>query len=51
MAGEKAYVAKLQDDYGYQAVEWIGREALQARIGTDRYYGGRLDHGAGISIR
>jgi gamma-glutamylputrescine oxidase len=46
-AGEKAYVAKLQDDYGYQAVEWIDREALSARIGTERYYGGRVDHGAG----
>ena len=44
---EMAYVEKLKHDYGYAAVEWIGRDALAAAIGTDAYFGGRRDAGAG----
>ncbi len=44
---EIAYVDKLRDEYGYAPVEWLGREALSAAIGTDVYFGGRRDMGAG----
>jgi gamma-glutamylputrescine oxidase len=44
---ERAYVDKLRRDYGYGAVEWLDREALTTAIGTDTYFGGRRDMGAG----
>jgi gamma-glutamylputrescine oxidase len=44
---EIAYVERLRDIYGYAPVEWLGREALAATIGTDVYFGGRRDMGAG----
>jgi gamma-glutamylputrescine oxidase len=44
---EMAYVAKLKRDYGYAAVEWLGREELAAAIGTHAYFGGRRDAEAG----
>ena len=47
VAEERAYVETLRRDYGYEAVEWLDREAVSAAIGTDRYHGGRLDNGAG----
>lgn len=47
VAEERAYVETLRRDYGYEAVEWLDREAVSAAIGTDRYFGGRLDNGAG----
>jgi gamma-glutamylputrescine oxidase len=45
--GEMAYVEKLRRDFGYEPVEWLDRQAVAAAIGTDHYYGGRLDRGAG----
>jgi gamma-glutamylputrescine oxidase len=45
--GERAYVEKLKRDYGYQPVEWLDQEALAAAIGTNVYFGGRRDMGAG----
>lgn len=44
---EMAYVEKLKHDYGYAAVEWLGRDELAAAIGTDVYFGGRRDAEAG----
>lgn len=44
---EIAYVDGLREKYGYAPVEWLGREALAAAIGTDVYFGGRRDMGAG----
>jgi gamma-glutamylputrescine oxidase len=44
---EIAYVQKLKRDYGYDAVEWLDRDALAARIGTGVYFGGRRDATAG----
>ncbi|HZP20255.1 MAG TPA: FAD-binding oxidoreductase, partial [Bauldia sp.] len=47
VAGEIAYVEKLKRDYGYEPVEWLDRDRLAAAIGTDVYFGGRRDMGAG----
>ncbi|MEO8669210.1 MAG: FAD-dependent oxidoreductase, partial [Bauldia sp.] len=47
VAGEMAYVEKLKRDYGYAPVKWLDRDALAAAIGTDVYFGGRRDSGAG----
>ncbi len=47
VADEIAYTDKLRRDYGYEAVEWLDRDALAAAIGTDVYFGGRRDTGAG----
>jgi gamma-glutamylputrescine oxidase len=44
---ERVYVEKLKRDYGYAAVEWIGRDDLAAAIGTNAYFGGRRDAEAG----
>lgn len=47
VAEERAYVDKLKRDYGYEPVEWLDRAAVAAAIGTDAYFGGRRDRGAG----
>ncbi len=47
LAGEIAYVDKLRDEYAYDAVAWLDRDQLAAAIGTDVYFGGRRDAGAG----
>jgi gamma-glutamylputrescine oxidase len=47
VADEIAYVEKLKSEYGYAPVEWLGRDALATAIGTDVYFGGRRDMGAG----
>jgi len=47
VAEERAYVDKLKRDYGYEPVEWLDRDGLAAAIGTDAYFGGRRDMGAG----
>ncbi|MCX5579183.1 NAD(P)/FAD-dependent oxidoreductase [Kaistia terrae] len=44
---ERHYVEKLNRDYGYAPAEWIDREQLAPMIGTDSYFGGRLDRTAG----
>ena len=44
---EMAYVEKLRNEYGYAPVEWLDRDQLAAAIGTDVYFGGRRDMGAG----
>jgi gamma-glutamylputrescine oxidase len=47
VAGERTYVDKLRDRYAYEPVEWLDRKALAMAIGTDVYFGGRRDMGAG----
>ncbi len=47
VADEIAYADRLKRDYGYEPVEWLDRDALAAAIGTDVYFGGRRDMGAG----
>ena len=47
VASERAYVDKLRDRYAYEPVEWLERDALAMAIGTDVYFGGRRDMGAG----
>jgi gamma-glutamylputrescine oxidase len=44
---EIAYVEKLRRDYDYDKVSWLDRHALADAIGTDVYFGGRRDAGAG----
>ena len=45
--GERAYVEKLKSRYGYAPVEWLDKTAVAQAIGTDVYFGGRRDMGAG----
>ncbi|HVY20716.1 MAG TPA: FAD-binding oxidoreductase [Bauldia sp.] len=45
--GERAHVEKLRTRYGYEAVTWLDRAELAEAIGTDVYFGGRRDTGAG----
>jgi gamma-glutamylputrescine oxidase len=45
--GERAYVEKLKSRYGYAPVEWLDKAAVAQAIGTDVYFGGRRDMGAG----
>ena len=47
VAGEMAYVDKLKSRYGYAPVDWLDRAAVAEAIGTDAYFGGRRDMGAG----
>jgi gamma-glutamylputrescine oxidase len=47
VAGEIAYVEKLRTRYGYNKVVWLDQAALAEAIGTDVYFGGRRDTGAG----
>ncbi len=45
--GERRYAEKLRRDYGYERIEWVERGALADALGTDVYYGGVRDGGAG----
>jgi gamma-glutamylputrescine oxidase len=45
--GERHYVDKLRDEYGYEQVEWLERDELAEALGTGVYYGGMRDGGAG----
>lgn len=47
VAEDWAYAEKLARDYGYDAVTPLDRRQLAAAIGTDRYFGGTRDGGAG----
>ncbi len=47
VAGERAYVDKLRDDYGYGLADWLDRDRVAAATGTQHYHGGRIDRGAG----
>ncbi|MGV6812408.1 MAG: NAD(P)/FAD-dependent oxidoreductase [Brevirhabdus sp.] len=42
-----AYAEKLERDYGYDQIEVLGRDALQAMVKAPGYKGGSVDWGAG----
>ncbi len=41
------YVDYLRDHYDYDAIEYLEREEMAELVGSDSYYGGNLDMGAG----
>ncbi len=45
--GTEAYVDFLRRQYGYQQIEYLERNAMAELVGSDRYFGGSLDMGAG----
>jgi len=45
--GEKQYAEKLRRDYGYEQISWVDRAPLAEALGTDVYFGGVRDSGAG----
>lgn len=47
MRHEHDYVKKLQDEYGYDQIETLDHEQLQAICPSPKYVGGSLDMGAG----
>ena len=42
-----AYAEKLRSEYGYDRIEGLDRAGIRALVGTDAYFGGTLDRGAG----
>lgn len=47
VAEEHAFVHDLRDDYGYEAITPLDRDAIAAALGTDVFYGGWRDAEAG----
>ncbi len=45
--GSRRYVDFLRREYDYQDIEFLQRDAMAELVGSDRYYGGSLDMGAG----
>jgi len=45
--GTEAYVDFLRREYDYQQIEYLERDAMAELVGSDSYYGGSLDMGAG----
>ncbi len=43
----KHYVETLNRDYNYDQIEYLDRENMAYLTGSDTYFGGSLDHGAG----
>lgn len=43
----RAYTQKLRDDYGYGSVRFLERDEVRSLVGSDGYFGGTLDEGAG----
>lgn len=43
VAHSKAYAQKLQDDYGYDAIRFVGRDEICTMLGSEAYYGGTID--------
>ncbi len=41
------YVEKLNQDYHYGQIEYLDRQEMARITGSDTYFGGSLDHGAG----
>ncbi len=42
----EARAEKLQRDYGYSEMSYLNRDKLRGCLGSDRYHGATLDHGA-----
>lgn len=45
--GTETYVDFLRRQYDYQEIEYLDGEAMAALVGSDTYFGGSLDMGAG----
>jgi gamma-glutamylputrescine oxidase len=45
--GTEAYVDFLRRQYDYQQIEYLERNAMAELVGSDSYFGGSLDMGAG----
>lgn len=43
----REYVEHLQQQYNYDQIEYLGQEAMAEVTGSDTYFGGNLDYGAG----
>ncbi len=43
----RAYVDHLQRHYQYEQIEYLERDEMAALVGSDNYYGGDIDYGAG----
>jgi len=43
----RTYAEKLQTEYGYEDIRFVDRDEMRAMLGTEFYYGGSLDMGAG----
>ena len=41
------YVGHLQRIYQYEQIEYLKRDQMAALVGSDNYYGGSIDYGAG----
>ena len=46
-ADTRAYVDFLQSQYDYPQIEYLERDAMAELVGSDSYFGGNLDMGAG----
>lgn len=44
---ERAYTDRLRRVYGYDAAEWLDRHQIVEATGSEAYFGGRRDAGAG----
>ena len=47
VAHSHAYAEKLRKDYGYHKIKTLDREELRHLVGSESYFGGSLDMGAG----
>lgn len=47
VAESEAYARHLQERYGYDQVAALSREEIRAQVGTEAYFGGMIDRGAG----
>ncbi|MCH8177127.1 MAG: FAD-binding oxidoreductase, partial [Proteobacteria bacterium] len=43
----RAYVEHLQRYYQYEQIEYLERDEMATLVGSDNYYGGNIDYGAG----
>ena len=41
------YAHKLRDEYGYEKIRFLDHDEIRHQVGSDAYYGGTLDMGAG----
>ncbi|MGB7288167.1 MAG: FAD-binding oxidoreductase [Salaquimonas sp.] len=46
LAGSREYTDKLNQEYGYDKIQFLDHEALQSHIKSKAYFGGTLDTGA-----
>ncbi|MFV2033073.1 MAG: NAD(P)/FAD-dependent oxidoreductase [Gammaproteobacteria bacterium] len=46
-ADSRAFVDHLRNQYQYNQVEFLERDEMAAIVGSDSYYGGSMDYGAG----